>query len=265
MSISWRQIGIVGIVLAGAVLAWRVGLMGAAALNLPQQLGRFAFGLWSSLCMAGLIWLALRLASSPADYRRAIQPFQPRLRSFGLGILCFLVPAAIGSAIALGLGFVRLVPLVSGPELLRIVLTLLGLVLISEALPEEILFRGYIFHSLGGTARLWFALVGQALLFLLFAWLIGAVADPLDGSFLFTFALVLGLLRVVSQDIWAAIGFHTALQTAQQLLSPAWAAFEVTGGSTFQIFLLGMIPISATIAIFWERLLNARGTARQST
>lgn len=75
-------------------------------------------------------------------------------------------PAWIGAA-TFGVLWLLGVPLtvtMPGPDLARTVLLLLLAVLVAE----EAVFRGYVMHALGTTARGWRVIVTEALLFSLF-------------------------------------------------------------------------------------------------
>ncbi len=138
------------------------------------------------------------------------------------GAACWLVPAALGTAVVLGLGWAQVTA--AGPwetRTLLLALYLPALVFLFEALPEELIFRGYLYRNLADRFPRWLAVVGQAVLFTAFGVLIGA-AGSVDRIILFlTFSLTLGALRAVTGSLWAPIGFHLAFQHVTQLIDAA--------------------------------------------
>ncbi|MEK8105167.1 CPBP family intramembrane glutamic endopeptidase [Micromonospora sp. M12] len=108
-----------------------------------------------------------------------------------------------------------------------------------EALPEELIFRGYLQRNLVTRLPVWQALVGQAVLFTLFGVLVGA-ARSFDRIALFlVFALLLGAFRVATGDIWAGIGLHVAFQTVAQLFGDVGAVFDVVGADVLGVVAMG--------------------------
>ena len=97
------------------------------------------------------------------------------------------------------------------------------MVLLSEALPEELLFRGWLMDALGSGRSPWRPGLGQAAVFTLFAWAIGSLNSLQDASFIACFGLVLGIVRAVTGSIWAPVGVHLAFIATQQSALPQWA------------------------------------------
>lgn len=180
-------------------------------------------------------WAGLGLPSLRAGWRRLL-----------LGMACWLVPAAAGFALCLGLGWVEISVRTSVGDVLRVAALLVVLVFLKEALPEELIFRGYLQRNLVTRLPVWQALVGQAVLFTLFGVLVGA-ARSVDRIALFlVFALLLGAFRVATGDIWAGIGLHVAFQTVAQLFGDVGAVFDVVGADVLGVVAMGAIPFSAS-------------------
>ncbi|MFG1916643.1 type II CAAX prenyl endopeptidase Rce1 family protein [Micromonospora sp. NPDC048898] len=178
-------------------------------------------------------WAGLGLPSLRAGWRRLL-----------LGMACWLLPAAVGFALCLGLGWVRISVRTSAGDALGVAALLVVLVLLLEALPEELVFRGYLQHNLATRLPAWQAVIGQAVLFTLFGFLIGA-ARSVDRLALFlVFALLLGTFRAATGDIWAGIGFHLAFQTVAQLFGDVGAVFDVTGSAVLGVVAMGAVPFS---------------------
>lgn len=116
--------------------------------------------------------------------------------------------------------------------------------LLYEALPEELVFRGYFYRNLADALPRWLAVLGQAGLFTLFGVAIGA-AGSIDRVVLFLlFATVLGYLRAVTGSVWTGIGFHLAFQIVAQLTSPNHGQFTVTDLLTLQGVAFVLLPFT---------------------
>ena len=59
------------------------------------------------------------------------------------------------------------------------------------------------------------------------------------------------MIRAITGDVWACVGFHLAFQTVLQLFSGGWAAdaFAVSASQTLEQFVFGLIPISLAILV----------------
>lgn len=161
---------------------------------------------------------------------------------------------------ALALGWVELAPRMAVPELVGHLALLAVLVLLYEALPEELIFRGYLYRNLNTVMAAWLATVTQAALFALFGtalWVLSNGWEVLGERVVlfFSMAIVLGCLRVVTGNVWACIGFHLVFQvTAQAVLGGQ--LFEVRGDETgFMLALAGPFVFGVLVAV----LLSRRG------
>ncbi|MEU9289461.1 CPBP family intramembrane glutamic endopeptidase [Streptomyces sp. NPDC048275] len=182
----------------------------------------------------------------------------PSLRVAGrhllLGVACWAAPAAVGFVLCMGLGWVEIAPRTSAAEITGVAVLLVVLVFLYEALPEELVFRGYLQRNLATVLRPWQAIVGQAALFALFGFLVG-VAPTVSRLFIFfTFALVLGVFRVATGDIAAGVGFHLSFQTVAQLFDSEGAVFEVSGTAALGVFALGGLPFT----LGWMAMVHLR-------
>lgn len=175
-------------------------------------------------------------------------------KPFLIGALAFLVPSALGFALVLGAGWVEIMPTAPIVEIVAFIPPLIVLVFLLEALPEELAFRGYIQSALGERHSPLIAAVMQALLFGVWGaalWTISTGAIVFDRLVMFfAIALVLGLVRVMTGSVWAAIGLHVGFQTvAQLLLNSERAFFAVTGGQAVQLIALGIVPFAMATTI----------------
>ena len=123
------------------------------------------------------------------------------------------------------------------------------LVFFYEALPEELIFRGYFYTNLATRMPLWLAVVGQAVLFTLWGLLNGG-ENSLDRSLLFfTFAIIVGIFRVITGSIWVGIGFHLVFQTFAQLFGSVGSQFTTSSPAILTIVAFGILPFAFSITI----------------
>lgn len=261
----WR----IAIVFVTAVLVWRGFSWLAETFGPPQQdhlgqddrLGHATRAILATVVTLPLIWLARRyLDRRPWD---TLGLATPRLawRQMLAGMALWFVAAGIGLLVALTVAGVRISS--SGSPSRELTLLALGLpvlVFLYEALPEELIFRGYVYRNLAGRLPRWLAVVIQAALFTLWGAAITAAGSGERIIVFFTFSLILGMLRAVTGSIWAGIGFHTAFQWIAQLLIPATTEgyLQFTDRATFEFLVFWLFPIIITgIAILlWS--LRAR-------
>lgn len=165
------------------------------------------------------------------------------LRAFGLGIAAWTVPAATTFFVLALLGS----PLqVTAPAAeFWLVLGLLFLaVLLTDAIPEELVFRGYVSAVLAERLSPWWVIGVQAVLFVATATLLRGDVNPLDVSLFAAMGFVLGYVRLVTGSVWTAVGLHVAFQTASQLVFTQ-NVIKFGGSPEFAMIALGAVPFTA--------------------
>lgn len=190
--------------------------------------------------------------------------FASLAKPFAVGILCFLLPFVLGLTIVIGFGISSVSLAASPGDVLSFLPLLIILVFLYEALPEELVFRGYLYRALAERHSRILAVIGQALLFGLWGailWAIRTDVLSLERLILFiTVGTVLGLVRVVVGSVWASIGLHLAFQTiAQLLLNEERGHFAIIGVETLQLVALGIVPFAFATAIA-EKLSRRKTT-----
>jgi membrane protease YdiL (CAAX protease family) len=173
------------------------------------------------------------------------------LRGLALGVVGYLVPFLGATIVIMALNLAAFdVP--AGPlDLARQGLLVLVLVILYEAVPEELIFRGYLFQVLAERFSAWLTILLQALLFCAFGVIVGA-AVTLDRILLFfVFSISLGYLRHVTGTVFATIGFHAVFQMlAQWSLGEQWRTLSVTDpGEWFALVALGIAPFALAPAV----------------
>lgn len=208
-----------------------------------------------ALITTGLTVLLLQvlLKVDKASWKQLGQStFKKNLMSFLLGFFLWTIPAAIGLFICFKFGFVEMTVQTDFGHLFLSIVILFITVFFMEALPEELIFRGYIYRYLNALFPHWGTIILQTLLFFLFAYLVGALYSVEQIQFIPGFAIILGLFRAISGNVWTAIGFHVAIMTATQILHPFHGHFEVNGMFTLQLIAFILLPsaIGATVLSF---------------
>ncbi|WP_413450095.1 CPBP family intramembrane glutamic endopeptidase [Georgenia phoenicis] len=233
----------VGVVTVGALLGWlAVAALGTRVWGEGTSLPRHAV----SAVSASVIALALVVAARRLLDRRPLRTLRlpggwKAVRDLLFGALSWLLPAAVGLGVALAAGWVRIEIDASGAETAGVVLLLAVLVLVYEAVPEELLFRGYVYRNLTTVLAPWLAIVVQALLFATFGTVLWVLTSGWGvlGERLVLFAgmgVVAGCIRLISGSVWATVGWHLAFQVVMQLfLSGQYLEVVVSDTTTFTV------------------------------
>lgn len=178
-------------------------------------------------------WAGMRLGSLRSGWKPLL-----------VGITCWLIPATIGAAASLMLGWTEIRVSESVNDVLLFSLSLPLLVFFYEALPEELIFRGYFYTNLAARMPLRMAIFGQAVLFTLWGILNGG-ENSVDRSVLFfSFAIIAGVFRAISGSIWAGIGFHLAFQTFAQLFGSVGNQFNISSPAILMVVAFGILPFA---------------------
>lgn len=180
--------------------------------------------------------------------------FRVGWRRLLFGMACWLIPAGLGFALCIGFGWTQITVDVPLGGLLLLTAARIVLVFLYEALPEELVFRGYVYRNLATALPRLAAVAGQAALFTLTGMAVGVVTSPQRVLIFFTFGIVLGIFRAVTGDIWAGIGFHLAFQTVAQLVLGAGDAagdplVTVTGIGTLQTVAFAILPFGLGVLL----------------
>ena len=217
----------IGLVLAAGVgiwdlMSWLTANLYGGQLTIPVRLANAALISGLAIPMVILVRRYLdRRAWSGIGLGMSARAWRP----FLIGVLAFLAPSALGLLIALATGWLSLQAHVPMAHILGWAALLVVLVFFFEALPEELIFRGYLQRNLTTVMAPWLAAIAQAVLFAVFGtalWVAsegwGVLAER--GIMFLAMAVVLGLLRIQTGSVWTPVGFHLAFQVvAQTVLS----------------------------------------------
>ncbi|MCW6009043.1 CPBP family intramembrane metalloprotease [Micromonospora sp. CPCC 205371] len=265
LHLVWR----IAIVFAAATLTWLfIDWAGDALFGPDYDRGRHVASAVATTALAvpmivvayryldGLPWSGLR-RGTPGTVGRLLL----------VGMAGYLIPATLAVAAISVLGELRIDLRGSLVEVVLSVLALVVLVFLYEALPEELIFRGYLYRNLATALPRWAAVLAQAVLFTLFGVAVGAAGSADRVVLFFAFACVQGIIRVVTDTLWVPVGFHLAFQTAEQIVGSHWDVFAVSDLALLQEIALGLIPLALgalTIQILWSRTLGRPDARRRS-
>lgn len=208
-----------------------VRALGATALTVP-------------LILAARRWLDrapfadLRLTSLCAGWRPLM-----------IGALCWAIPASVAGSAVLALGWAELRVTEPTWSFMAGLAAVTALVFLYEALPEELVFRGYFYRNLAERWSRTVTVLAQAALFTLWAVAIGAAPWIDRIVFLFAFACALGILRATIDNLWCTIGFHWAFQVTAQFLSPRWDAVALDDPDLAFGMAISVVPFMVTLLV----------------
>lgn len=233
----------VAVVLVGALLGWLViAALGTRVWGEGPSLARHAVSAVSALVIAGVLVVAARrfLDRRPLG-TLGLSRGRHAVRDLLLGALSWLLPAAVGLGVALAAGWLRIDIDATLAGTAGVVLLLLVLVLVYEAVPEELIFRGYVYRNLTAATAPWLAVLIQALSFTVFGttlWVVtqgwGVLLERL--VLFFGMGVVTGCIRLISGSVWAVVGWHLAFQVVMQLvISGQYLAVTVSNETVFVV------------------------------
>ncbi|WP_127502113.1 CPBP family intramembrane glutamic endopeptidase [Actinoplanes solisilvae] len=240
----------VAIVLGGATLVWlAVRWFGDALFGSDYHRGRHVLSavLITALVVPLVMVAYRRLDRLPWDALRRATP-RGAMKLILVGAAAYLIPATLAVTGFLLLGRLSVGLDVSPVRALGSVLALVVLVFFYEALPEELIFRGYLFRNLATALPTWAVVLVQALLFTLFGVAVGAAGSIERVLIFFGFAIVQGILRAVTGSLFVAVGFHLAFQVCEQIVGPHWNLIFIDDLSLLQNLVLGLIPLTLGVA-----------------
>ena len=216
-------------------------LIGIAALTIPivifEKLGIMSDnGLHKHLiqsCFSGLIaivgiwFLRVKLDKAIPVSIGLLKPKKALIHFlFGFGLI--VMPLIVTIILSIFFGWVDVSFNISNGILYGIVLGLIS-TFFTDAITEELIFRGYIFSNLKERFNTWLSSLITLVLFVTLPLIISAIqnlcgidwAVPITGGYiitLFFFGAFVQYLRVLTKSIWAGVGFHLFFVQMNQLI-----------------------------------------------
>lgn len=226
----------------------------------------------SGLVVPGVWWLRRQLDRRPFA-GLAMLGLARSLQGFGLGSGLILIPTAIT---LLGTALFGWATLSINPAPGAV--TTIGVAILTafffEALPEELLFRGYIFRNLNSAMPRWIAGLTTIGLFALLPIFVVQLqrhlfamevqvgnADHVTIGYMLTlvmFGSLLQYLRVLTGTVWTGIGFHLFFLMSNRLVGVRPSSFilmsDVTTQGPMQAVLIGSILLVFGALLLYPRL-----------
>ncbi|WP_435741806.1 lysostaphin resistance A-like protein [Nocardioides sp. SYSU DS0663] len=244
--------GVIRIAIASATLTAGLALLTQVVAVSRARSGRSWRAAWVAYCSrpsSSPSSAASRGGSTGARRRTSASPGPAAAAwTFSAGLLTWLLPAAAAFAI-LGLAGAPLTLHGSAGDAIAISALLFGAVLLSEAVPEEIVFRGYVIGVVRERLPAWWSIVVQAALFTGFAVVLRGFTGIADLSMFLGMGGALGYLRIVSGSVWTAVGFHAAFQTGSQLVLTQ-EVVSFSGSPASAMLALGAVPFATGVIAF---------------
>lgn len=229
------------VVLLGLALALRLTAGDGPATEVRTLLGRIVAG----VVLIALVVVSIRLIRTRAGDTTSARP--ARVSAFLTGFTLWLLPAGAAWAVLTLLGFRWSLGVGLGRAALLVGLLLVAVV-VSEAIPEELVFRGHVTDVLSERLGGWSIILVQATMFTGFGLVLRGWTGVLDLSLFAGMGVAFGYFRMVTGTVWTSIGFHAAFQTGSQLLlTHQVLGFE--GSPTAALVALGPVPfaVGATV------------------
>ncbi|MEX1078725.1 MAG: type II CAAX endopeptidase family protein [Homoserinimonas sp.] len=247
-SFAVRIVAPIAVFVVGVLVAVTVLSAGTPG-EVSTLLGRITSGASISIAVIVTVVLLTRRVDRRSLREIGMTPPSYVVRSVAIGAAVWALVAVPSFAIFALTGASIEITATSG-EFWVILGLLIVAVLLTEAVPEELVFRGYVTRVLDERFRGWWVIIAQSALFATTAVLLhGAVPSIIDLSLYIGLGVGLGYIRLVTGSVWTTVGFHTAFQTvSQMLLTHDVVTF---GGSQLQVMLAtGAIPFGVGVILF---------------
>lgn len=244
LNLFWR----VAVVFLAVTLVWLFVTQGLGSFfgpAYPDRVGHAVRAVLTSALVVPLIFLARRYLDRRSWEGLRFTSLRTGWRWLLFGMVFWLVAVGLGLVVTVVLGWTRISLGTPSVGILLLFLYLPVLVFLYESLPEELIFRGYLYRNLSARYARWVSVLAQATLFTLWGAAIGAAGSVDRVVLFFTFSVALGILRVISGNLWATIGFHLAFQWVTQLVSAAVreGSLQIAEQPTLELVVFWFFPI----------------------
>ena len=239
--------GRVAVVFLAVTLVWLFVTQGLGSFfgpAYPDRVGHAVRAVLTSALVVPLIFLARRYLDRRSWEGLRFTSLRTGWRWLLFGMVFWLVAVGLGLVVTVVLGWTRISLGTPSVGILLLFFYLPVLVFLYEALPEELIFRGYLYRNLSARYARWVSVLAQATLFTLWGAAIGAAGSVDRVVLFFTFSVALGILRVISGNLWATIGFHLAFQWVTQLVSAVReGSLQIAEQPTLELVVFWFFPI----------------------
>lgn len=229
-------------VLGLALLALSGLAAGGGPAEFSTLLLRISGGLVLSIAVVVMVSVRARRAAAESGLEFGATRIKSAGRGLLMGAAIWLVPAGICFTALTFLGAPLTIDAPLG-KVLSVGFLVFMAVLLSEAVPEELVFRGQLMSVLSEKLQGWWVIVVQAGLFTAFAVMLRGWTGVADFSLFLGMGIGLGYMRAVAGSVWTTVGFHAVFQTGSQLfLTHEVATFA--GSEAAAMIALGALPFA---------------------
>jgi len=225
----------------------------------------------SGLVVPGIWWLRTRIDRRPVAGLEVLG-LRRSLSGFVLGASVILIPLVVTLVVTSLSGWATVTVNTSTPALGALGAGYLT-VFFFEALPEELVFRGYIYRNLNTELRRWAASAVTVALFVLLPVVAVAIqqrvlgteiqvggSNRITGGYLITmtfFAAFVQYLRILTGTVWTGIGFHLHFVFLNRILGPRDTSLirltDTTSEAPMQVTLLVTVLIVLAAVVLAPR------------
>ncbi|WP_411809305.1 CPBP family intramembrane glutamic endopeptidase [Bacillus spizizenii] len=228
-----------------------------------------------TLITVPLLYILLKRFSSRPFYSIGLSGWRQAIPKAIMGVMYVIVLSASGFAIAHLLGWIKVTQFHFSAHLVTVLLLNMMIAFFYEAFPEELTFRGTMYHALNRRFNCFIAYLLQPTLFVLapltvsgLQYIAGIESPAITLDYivlLLFFGFILQLLRIVTKSLWTSIAFHLAflensrffvLQgderfiTYEEIVPGTGALFVIL----FMLLIVGtLLLIPAVVARWWRR------------
>lgn len=191
----------------------------------------------------GSIFLVRKYADNNHNIDTGYSRILPAIRNFILGTALVILPMVITLVVARQLNWTSLSIQFDGNTIMPVLMGFIT-VLLFEAIPEELAFRGYIYGALRSKNGIWASAVIAVLLFVLLPLILVPIqqyilgmtpyvggSTMITGGYIITmifFGSFVMFLRIVTGSVWMGVGFHCLFVFSNRIVG-------ITDGSIIQI------------------------------
>ncbi|PTM07715.1 MAG: hypothetical protein DA407_10080 [Bacteroidetes bacterium] len=266
------------------VFSWILGLF---ALGFSSWAGAFAEKHWSFVWQSRIIlqavlmssitilgiWLLRKKIDKGNPKTIGLNSLKPAVLKFLLGMGIILVPIIITLLTSFMLDS-NMITYTINLSILKSSAIGIGIVFLFEALPEELIFRGYIYSNLNSVYVRWKSALFTVLLFVLLPTLLVPIQKHVLGmdvylggqsfvslSYIITmllFGFFVQYLRILSKSVWVGIGFHMLFVYFDRIMgttSDNLIQLNTTGSELpLQIAFIGSLLLVFIIVILFPKI-----------
>ena len=245
-------------------------------MNLLVGSGRYILQalVMSTLTISCIYWIR-KSTYNAADINIGFAGIRHSLQHFGLGISLILAPLVITLIISELMGWASFQFNFSSAMFVPH-LTGVAIVLLFEAIPEELVFRGYIYSNLNIRFQKWASVLLTTLLFALLPVVLAPIQTfviEMDVNYgnssvvtpgyvinMLVFGGFVGYLRILFGSIWVGIGFHLLFVYMNRMMgfdeNSLIQIVSYTNESGIQFILISLLLLTLGVLLIYPKLTN---------